>query len=161
MSTSLNWVKKNIFYKTDVPLASLEEVIVFPFIWGAFERELCSNRAKLKRVKALTNKIEPHIGQLESEWQHFKSRYTNGNTVNQLFDTLWTNPEGMGGKVDVESALLNTNPTPAEKGLALLIIAWRFRNQYFHGIKQFDDPDAQNDNYREVNSVLRLLIDNC
>ncbi|MFZ0545640.1 MAG: hypothetical protein WAM60_09390 [Candidatus Promineifilaceae bacterium] len=158
MSGSFDWAKRKIFGGSNADPHSWEELLAFPFIWGLFERKLCDKDANLSTVRNLRGSVEPFLRslELENEWLYFRNRYTTEGIVNETFNRLW---EREGGKCFVKCVLEGSSPSNNEKAEALLIIVWRFRNQFYHGVKEFYYPKEQNENYEKVNKILRLLID--
>jgi hypothetical protein len=155
--SGLSWVWNNVFYgRVD---ALPHEVVAFPFIWGQFERKYLASNASYNRVEQLVNQLDYNdvLPELERTWRYFKNRYAPKGKTTAKFSDLWTREQG---KDLVAVALENPHSSEDEVVKAVIIIAWRFRNHYFHGVKQFIDMEEQNRNFSEVNRALVALL-NC
>jgi hypothetical protein len=140
----------------------IQSVLYFTLVWNIFEKELCSNSASIyKCPKKLAEKycetIEERL--IEECFQFLKNRYfdNNGQATN-LFDKLFRESEKK--YEDIASSVFSQNRATVLKKLeAILYIAFRIRNNLYHGMKAIDYLTEQNSLFSYVNNILMALID--
>ncbi|MDM1514649.1 hypothetical protein, partial [Myroides odoratimimus] len=99
--------------------------------------------------------------------EYFKNRYVNqeDNTINERFSFLHFRKKDREDFV-TEVLLNNENilnyietNTQYKVVLAISIIVYRFRNNLFHGVKNIQHIDQQEENFVTANDFLRTIIE--
>jgi len=154
-----DWLQNNRYY-SDLDESKLKSVFYFSLIWNVYEKELCEKDGKIRQhsedhSKQFAEKLNPNI--LTGVFGYFKNRYESNGLPTEQFNTFEFNSEQI--KNEVFESLAGANPSNEEKLKALLYIAFRLRNNLFHGIKDVDKLYEQNENFRQINLLLMNLIE--
>lgn len=108
----------------------------FTLLWTLFEAQVLENNASVRKISEKTKGIDPKI--IDGEWfkdhlAYFSNRYIEDGRTNYHFDLLHLrkndNPDL------VRSVLTGKNTDSVSQLIACLTIVYRFRNNFFHGIK--------------------------
>ncbi|WP_149086504.1 hypothetical protein [Pseudomonas prosekii] len=134
----------------------LAGLIVFTILWTLFEAQALSTNAALGRIVELAERWG-RDGHLESRWHmpvfhYFKARYVENGQPTQHFENLFFHDEKsrahtlatLGGNADGNAECLS----------ASLLIVYRFRNDFFHGMKWAYDMKGQRDNFEHSSQLL-------
>lgn len=153
------WLEKSRFYY-EVDEAQLQSIFYFSLIWNIYEKELCGRHASIqthpaKNSKEYNNKIDENV--LNSVFEFFKTRYISDGQPNSQYATFEFNSNLI--KNEVVECLSGSKQSNEEKLKALLSIAFRLRNNLFHGVKVVHKLYEQNENFRQINLLLMALID--
>ena len=120
--------------------------------------ELVNAKKIVKKCKTLcepTGSVQE--GHFSDSLAHFRERYTEDGAVNSQFEYLHFRPSDR--RVLVEKVLLDhESTTTAEKLAACLIIVFRYRNNYFHGIKWATEFRGQQKNFERSNKLLAHVL---
>lgn len=149
-------------YQQELDEAKLTSIFYFSLIWNVFEKELCNKYANIKKHSSeisenQSSKVDNGI--LSNVFTHFQLRYIDKNGANKSFtENLFKSNEDE-IKNETYTILINKDCTDTEKLKALLYIAFRLRNNLFHGEKEVDKLHDQNDNFKHINWLLMDLID--
>lgn len=158
--TEKHWLEQNRFYY-QIDETRLHSIFYFSLIWNAYEKELCDKVGKIRQHSedhsvAFAEKLNPNL--LAGVFDYFKNRYVSNNGLpTEHFNTFEFQVEQI--KAEVFECLSGANPSSEEKLKALLCIAFRLRNNLFHGIKDVEKLYEQNENFRQINLLLMALID--
>jgi hypothetical protein len=157
--TEKHWLEQNRFYY-QIDETRLQSIFYFSLIWNIYEKELCGKNAGIKtdppkHSNIFANKADPEI--FLHVFDYFKNRYVLNGQATHYFITFEFNSEPI--KNEVFGYLSSANTTKEEKLKALLYIAFRLRNNLFHGEKQVEKLYEQNENFRQINLLLMNLID--
>jgi len=163
----LVWLSK--FSPTNEPLNSetLEPILSFTLIWNLFETVACNRNGSIRSIDESINNANDH-GLLKSEdfsdfLIFFQSRYVQDRDIDQLPEYLLSrrgcsNIES--DKIRLLQDVLQGNSTAiGEIVSSLLFIAYRIRNNLFHGEKNLFTLDTQLDLFRAVNFLLAQYLD--
>jgi len=91
-------------------------------------------------------------------FDYFKNRYVTNGQPTDPYKTFEFKSKKI--KSDVFGYLSRETPSNEQKLKALLCIAFRLRNNLFHGQKQVDKLYEQNENFKQINLFLMNLIEN-
>lgn len=158
MESSDAWIKRKCFLKS---LQEIEEIRNFSLLWNYFETEICEKNGKYEKVAQYVeqfaemqfNKDQEEI--IEVAFKYFKGRYEFDNQGgNELFETLGL-PENLLQLLREE--LKESNASVHKKLIPLLKIAFRFRNNFFHGIKEIGEIKKYNQPFQKLNEILVVL----
>ena len=154
------WVRSKLRDAPKLRTETLRAVAGFALVWNLFEGLVCNHRANVKQFERVADQIN-YTSELEiavSEclsFYHF--RYISGGAVNQRFDDLLFRANDK--CPHVEAVLKGELTLSTEKMLAILIIAYRIRNNLFHGLKSVHIWDDQANNIAHAAKVLSLAIE--
>ena len=143
----------------------IKSILFFGLIWSIFEKEVCNNNAKIFDSRTLSLNL---MAQLDTQskrrisliWNHFLKRYIDQDThnINNIFENFTFNPND--DKNFVEYALRKQkNASYEEKCEAIIRVIFRLRNNLLHGQKDVTRLYEQNDNFKNSNKFLTILID--
>lgn len=152
------WLEQNRFYY-QVDETQLQSIFYFSLVWNIYEKELCGKNGKIgdhpkDHSQKYPEKIDQNI--LKGAFDYFKHRYVSDGQPTKHFNTFEFKSEQI--KNEVFGYLSSANPSNEEKLKALLCIAFRLRNNLFHGQKQIEKLYEQNENFRQINLFLMNLI---
>lgn len=135
----------------------------FSLLWTVFEFQILESEATVEKIK---NKIyEWGKGdKLKDQWfsdtlNYFIDRYIDKKTgePNEKFTSLrFRNNDD---KAFVISALKGISKNYSEQLAACLMIVYRFRNNFFHGVKWADKMRGQKDNFDYSIELLKGCLD--
>lgn len=145
-------------YGTNFSEDDLKNIKDFSLIWNVFEDNVCGNNFSIQKLQQdLANRnIDANL--FENHLIYFKNRYTENGTFTNRFQFLYFRPNDR--QQLVENVLLGNDINHNSIILAIAIIVYRFRNNLFHGLKEMQHIDLQNQNFEIANSFLTTLIDN-
>lgn len=155
------WLQNNRYY-SELDEDKLKSVLYFSLIWNVYEKELCDKDGKIRQhpeehSETFAEKLNSNL--LAGVFGYFKNRYVSNNGLpTEHFNTFEFQIEQV--KTEVYGYLSSANPSNKDKLKALLCIAFRLRNNLFHGIKDVEKLYEQNENFRQINLLLMNLIEN-
>ena len=127
----------------------------FTLLWTLFESQALESNASVRKISDKVANIEPAI--IDNAWfeeclAYFCNRYVEDGKTNYRFENLQLrnndNPEL------VRAVLTGEDIDPASQLLACLIIVYRFRNNFFHGIKWAYGLQDQLDKFTHAASLI-------
>jgi len=154
------WVRENLREALSLKPETLQAVAGFALLWNLFEGRVCKNHANVGAFHRITQNLQssPKLEELVNESISFyRSRYVDGQEMKTIFFRL--NFRCNDRRDHVESVLKGEVDKFGDKVLALLIIAYRIRNNVFHGLKSASIWDDQAKNISEASRVLSLIIE--
>jgi len=151
-----DWINQR--FGTNFTEEDLLNVKNFALIWNVFESTTCANNFTINRIEQRIEERNIDIDIFAETIAYFKDRYVTNGTFNERFAHL--NFRANDRQPLVEDVLLEFNTTPNDVILAIIIIVYRFRNNLFHGNKNIQEIDGQNENFLNANAFLSRLIDN-
>lgn len=149
-----NWLNNR--FGTNFNEKELASVKDFSLIWNVFEKEVCNNNCSVQRLKEKIDSVKIDINDFVIFLKYFKNRYSADGIINERFEYLHFRPNDK--RELVESVILGVNTDPQDIVLALSIIVYRFRNNMFHGLKNMQEIDKQNENFENANGILVTLL---
>lgn len=149
-----NWLNNR--FATNFNEKELASVKDFSLIWNVFENDVCHNNCSVQRLKEKIDSIEIDINDFVLFLKYFQNRYGANGIISERFDYLNFRPNDK--RQLVEDVILSKNTDPNDIALALSIIVYRFRNNLFHGIKNMQEIDKQNENFENANGILITLL---
>jgi len=162
MRYEMDWIKRHYIYDS-LESNKIGSILYFGIIWASFEDEVCRNVANISQshnlsISFVNSAIPAQKAKLTKIWKYFTARYIESNTTNQIFHDFKFNAND--NKPFVQYALLKQNrATYEEKAEAIIRIVFRLRNNLLHGQKNIDLLYGQNDNFKQANILLTMLID--
>jgi hypothetical protein len=154
------WLQNNLYYH-ELDESRLMSIFYFSLIWNLYEKELCAKNGKIgehpeNHSQTFAEKVDQN--QLIRIFDYFKQRYVLDGQPTDHFNTFEFKSEPI--KNEVFGYLSSANPSNKDMLNALLCIAFRLRNNLFHGVKDVEKLYEQNENFRQINLLLMNLIEN-
>ena len=146
----------------------------FVILWNLFESRLFERDFSVTEAK---DKMTFNVSEdkINAAFDYIKKRYFNENlTPNELFDKLGfrnkQRNENRKKKVakeliethdekKVKAIIANANCELADKALAVTIIIYRYRNNFFHGEKNIVSLTRQEGNFKFANDFLIACLE--
>ena len=157
----LNWLRKNA---PDFDQLSNEEVgaiLHFAILWSFFEAEVLENNASANRLINKANEWHERellkIENFEEHLTYFQNRYIDKGAPNERFDHL--NFRRNDNEELTLEVLADLNNDIQNIVSTLLIIVYRYRNNFFHGIKWEYNFAEQFENFQHANRILKKAIE--
>jgi hypothetical protein len=143
------WARASLRDAPKLQPDTLATVAGFTFIWNLFEGVACNGSASVPALDRVAGEIERSpalpLREVEQSIAFYRFRYIKENELQQRFYGL--NFRAPDRQELVEAVLKGENTSLHATLLALLIIAYRIRNNLFHGLKSvhiWDDQAEQN-----------------
>ncbi len=159
-----SWIEKCQNFPA-IDEARLKSVFYFSLIWNLFEKNCCDSFAKIeKHPEELSIQQHERISNdlLNNVFDYFKNRYIKNGSITDFFYRFKfarNGDENNETKRKVKECLLKAEPCKKEKLEAILLIAFRLRNNLFHGTKEVARLYEQNENFYQINHLLTALIE--
>lgn len=148
----------------------MDSILSFSLIWNLFEARICDKFASVGRIREKVDKADRE-GTLQRDiyeryLNYFRDRY-RPDGVGALDELAPTGPElhrnvreaNARVRAVIEDVFQDPHPRTADLVNALLLIAYRVRNNFFHGGKNLQNLPQQTELFRVVNSLLSTFID--
>ncbi|MDO6453956.1 hypothetical protein Q4490_10310 [Neptunomonas phycophila] len=132
----------------------------FTLLWTLFEAQVLENNASVRKISEIVDSLDVHV--VEGDWfkeqlVYFRERYVEDGNTNYRFGHLHLrnndNPER------VRSVLVENNEDPKTQLIACLTIVYRFRNNFFHGLKWAYGLQDQFDNFTHSANLLKMCLE--
>ena len=150
----IEWINNK--FGTNFTEEQLKNIKNFSLLWNIFENLVCENNCNVNRLEQRLNTVEFELADFQKNFEYFKNRYTENGTTNIRFENL--NFRNGDRKEFVANVLLGNDNVTSDIVLALTIIIYRYRNNLFHGLKNFMRIDQQEENFRNANQVLKSIL---
>lgn len=150
-----DWINNK--YGTTLSEADLVEIKDFSLLWNIYENTIFDNNFTIDKLEVEIIRKQLQINQFNDTLDYFKNRYTENGATNNRFNHLNFRPRDR--EPLVREVLTNININDHDKILAIGIIVFRYRNNLFHGLKDFRTIDQQAENFRNANTYLRTFLD--
>jgi hypothetical protein len=156
------WFKENSRNAPSLKQETIKVVAGFTLLWNLFEDCICDNYAKLRAFKNIISNLE-YLPKLEKSINEslsfYQNRYVEGQNTNYLFEELYFQEREENWKEHVKAVLKGEIAGIYDKTLALLLVAYRIRNNLFHGLKSVESWDDQAKNISEASRILSIVIE--
>jgi hypothetical protein len=157
--------------RVQVKPPEISNVLYFALVWNIFEDELIGakenaemgkakslNLVKIKDAVEQLHQVRPlEINEFSELLERIKSRYVTDGNLNGNF-VFYFRPSEIHVEQLLKEVLLGTKTNANDVVFALLSIAWRLRNNLFHGIKFVWELKEQNDNFGVINQLLATFL---
>ena len=157
------WLSKNVPNFIDLPREAKAEIVSFSILWSFFERRVLDESASVLKIRQKIEEWEEHKllqpNDFDNALSYFKKRYLDPNTgqPNDRFRNLLIRRDDA---EDTVTGVLIGNKDEADAILAaLLIIVYRYRSNFFHGMKSAYTFRDQGDNFRKANEILMKAME--
>lgn len=139
----------------------VEAVLHFALLWSFFEAKVLNTSASaaaiFNAVQGWAQRGRLNANAFSESLTYFKDRYfKNGHATDHLHGLNLRNNDN---RPLVESVLKGENNDPIGCVSALLIVAYRLRNNLFHGVKWAYGISDQLDNFTHANDALITALE--
>ncbi len=140
---------------------TLSTVAGFTFIWNLFEGLACNHCASVTALERVATQLDRsprlELAAIERSLSFYRFRYVKDGELQDRFFGLNFRP---GDRQELVAAVLKgEDPSRHAIFLAPLIIAYRIRNNIFHGLKSVEIWDDQARNISEASRVLSTALE--
>jgi len=154
----------DVHFEGALPLEpeNLEPILYFSLIWNLFEAKTCNRYARPESIRQSTDRACErgllHLDKYQPFLDFFRSRYVKEGVI---ADSVFTRLElrNQEGEQAIRDALLENSHDLNNLVYALLLIAWRVRNNLFHGNKGLKALPRQLDLFHTINHLLATYLD--
>lgn len=161
-SFSTLWIEKYLKIKNnnEVMLDSdpiVKEIRDFLLLWNLYERLFMDCQSTVKKVWNNNNHFKPDLASVTGFFTFIIKRYSDSEMFNKLnfaHDDKSVRESCKPYSERVFDILRKDNPSEEEMTTVCLMVAWRYRNNLFHGKKKMVSFWAQKEIFVEVNAFL-------
>lgn len=165
---SFGWVRR--YFPHLDQAQQIDAILSFSLIWNLFEARICDKFASVNTIRNKVDRADSTGALLRDDYEpylnYFRHRY-GPEGVGALDALAPTGPEQRRNVRDanasvravIEGVFQDPHPRTADMVNALLLIAYRVRNNFFHGGKNLQDLPHQVELFRVVNGLLSTIID--
>lgn len=132
----------------------------FTLLWTLFEAQVLESNASVRKIAEVVEQLGPQafeVDWFQEQLVYFQDRYIEDGNTNYRFEHLHLrnndNPE------HVKSVLLGENIDIKAQLIACLTIVYRFRNNFFHGLKWAYGLQEQFDNFTHSANLLKKCLE--
>jgi hypothetical protein len=164
---AIEWISQFVRSGNAITLEDLQQVLEFTLIWNLFEKHVGTKFITLEKIRSHADKSVADglidISSFETHLLFFRSRYPDHQNQSILGDRLLSDQRRNnlkdGGYVRLLSEVLEKKVTdPNNIIFSLLFIAYRVRNNLFHGEKDIYTLHLQKALFIAVNSLLSIYL---
>jgi len=149
-----NWINNK--FGLQLSEEDLTSVKDFTLMWNIYDNLIFQSNFTIANAENEYQNVDFEDNELEEIFNYFKNRYIDNGETKDRFDNLNFRPNDRGEFV--RDVLLENDQEVENKALAITIIIYRFRNNLFHGLKDFRVIDEQKDNFDNANRFLKIVI---
>lgn len=154
MSKMIEWLNNK--FGTDLAAGDIDEMKSFTLLWNMFENLLFGTRFNPKQIEEKMAEIDIDENVLNEVLDYFKNRYIKGDQVTERFSHLYLRENDRPELV--QSVLREEINDLMNKLVVAIIITSRYRNNLFHGIKDFKLIKKQESNFQTANRLLQSIL---
>lgn len=153
----IEWLNREfIFAGVDFHDPRLQPIYTFALIWNLFEKAACGRNASLSSIRQSVEKANKagalHAANYMPYVEYFRGRYLEDKSIQNLAHQLRIKDD-RSRELMKEVFVDNTRELDKVVG-ALLLIAYRIRNNLFHGEKELHFLYRQETLFRVINNLL-------
>jgi len=150
----LDWINNK--FATTLSEEALNEIKNFTLLWNIYDNLIFRSHFSIHQLEIEISIRNLDYNDFHDIYEFFQNRYIDSGNINERFRNL--NFRNNDREVLVQNALINNNSTNNIKILTIGIIVYRFRNNLFHGVKDFHLLNGQIENFRNANRYLKTFI---
>ncbi len=154
------WVREHVQGAEGLTADTWRAVSGFTVLWNIFEAKKCGREASIRQIEKSAGSLGEGFvfpAELVESRDYWTDRYIDNGKTNSRFDALKLDHR-VDRKTFVKDILLNPASPPLETFTALLLIAYRLRNNLFHGEKEIPSLNEQIGNLEHACRVLATAI---
>jgi len=154
----LIWLEEDYFnHSASFDYYDIKPVLDFALMWNLFESKFCNRDANVGCLERISTEYVTLINDdiVNDCIEYFSNRYIRNNELNTTFNSVKIPPS----KFElVKSVLIGQTADKKNKIEIILLIAYRFRNNLFHGEKELRKLSSQAENFEKLNRFLATLL---
>lgn len=151
----LQWI--NTRFGVNLQEEDITNIKDFSLIWNVFEGcGVFSANFSITKLESHIQNINFDLIEFQNQFTYFRDRYVTNGQTNNRFESL--NFRRTDRKQFVADVLCDNLTTSRDIILALAIVVYRLRNNFFHGNKDIRVIDQQKENFINANSFLTTLL---
>lgn len=155
------WARASLSKAPALQTSTLDVVAGFTFMWNLFEGLACHGSVSVSELGQVAKRIaaSPLLTHdtVEHSLSFYRFRYLDGEQMQDRFYNL--NFRQNDKQELVEAVIKGTETNLVSKLHALLIFAYRIRNNMFHGLKSVHIWDDQAQNISEAARILSVALE--
>ena len=158
-----NWIKNKYSYE-ELNNSKINSILYFGLIWSIFEDEVCENNAQIAKSYLISISLTTDLDvnskrKITIIWNYFTNRYLDEESnIKQLFSNFKFN-QNDDKQMVIDNLKKKKIASYQEKSEAIMRIVFRLRNNLLHGEKDVSRLYGQNENFKNANKFLMLLVD--
>ena len=169
----LRWINKYLEPNFSLTKEDIEELKTFTFMWDMFEAKACDGVITaqaiadfvLHKLDLPTKNRDASV--IDAYYIYFKTRYIDNGKSNDLFEKMantLTETFANGDRVFnvkefISNTLLEKNPTEKNKLLAILLIIYRIRGNFYIRESNLIKNKDQYKIYSVANNIVAMVLD--
>jgi hypothetical protein len=159
--TAFQWLEQNGPGFSHLSAAERDAISQFSLLWSLFEKEVLGGHGSVGAIEDAAG--EWHTKGLltaqtfAGELAYFRGRYYANGDFTYRFSHLHL--EKSGNPQIVPNVLSGKSDDPRTVAAAVLIIVFRYRNNFFHGEKWVYELREQDQNFAHANAILIRAIE--
>ncbi|MFD1035948.1 hypothetical protein ACFQ15_15020 [Sphingomonas hankookensis] len=155
------WLEAHVPGFAELSKAERRAIADFTMLWTLFESRVLATRGSAQKIMEAVEGWQ-QTGTLgaasyDRELAYFQDRYVANGEMTCHFDRLKLRANDQPGLV--QAVLDGSDASPQGRLMAMLIVALRYRNNLFHGIKWQYKLKEQLDNFSHANAVLMRVLE--
>ena len=154
------WLSKTSRAFGNLPREEKEEIIDFALLWSFFEGTKLDQHGSIAAIRTYVETLsQQQVDTLSLDHfiTYFQNRYTENDGFSYRYQHLHLdesrNPE------EVNRMLLREANDSRENLVGCLGVIYRYRNNFFHGVKWEYDLEEQHSNFVNANTLLLKLLE--
>jgi len=160
----LQWLDSHAQGFSQLSLEEKDAIMHFSLLWSLFEAQVLDTDAKVSKIQRKCEEWNSDgllcLNDFKRYLDYFKDRYVENGELNHRFQNLRLSRSCSPQDVELVSNVLKGSANTIKDIVAvLLIIVFRFRNNFFHGVKWAYDFRGQKDNFSISNQLLAKAIE--
>ena len=155
-----DWLERTQPGYQELSIGERSAVAGFSIVWSVFEARALAANANATAIVQFVDQNAHCFGSAEpfaDALMYFRQRYVSDGGANHKFQSLHFRRNDR--RELVETVLLGGGVAPTDIVKSLLIIAFRLRNNLFHGIKWAYEMRDQQRNFENATAVLTRVLD--
>lgn len=157
----IQWLERNALGFLALSTEERAAPMHFSLLWSCFEAQALNTHGSTGAIELWIRKLDHQkkldVAAFSVALGYFKDRYfTNGEFTNN-FHSL--NLPNNNSSILVRDVLSGRNDDPVDSVIAVFLIIYRFRNNYFHGPKWSYELRDQLTNFTTANEALMSVME--
>ena len=158
---AIQWLDKNALGFSALSPEERAAPMHFSLIWSCFEAQALNTNGSTSAIESwirtLDRQKKLNVAPFNAVLAYFKDRYFANGDFTHNFHNL--NLPNNASSILVKEVLSGRNADPVDSVVAVFLIIYRFRNNYFHGPKWAYQLQDQLTNFNMANDALMLVME--
>lgn len=151
-----NWINNS--FNTELNTEDILPIKDFTLLWNIYEDRLFNKHYHFSELEKVISNTPLADYDIDNCFNYFRERYVSGCELRELrFDLLNLHENSF---EKLKSNFLNPeNLNAYEKAYCVGVIVKAYRNNLFHGSKNFVNLNRQSRNFKYANDFLKLILE--